>query len=370
MNIVIVSTSMGMGGTDQQISQIARHLSDRGHTVSVISLLPTGKMGRELAESGVSVTHLSMRRGVADPRCIYYLYKIIQEKEADILSSFLVHANIVSRLAGWLSATPVVTSIRNDDYCNGIECLIERTTNWIDKAWVANSAIVARRKIDQKVVARRKSNVIYNCIDTDIYRPNEISRHEIRSNLGVEEKEFLWVAVGRIEEQKDYPTMLRAVAKVTPEHNFCLAVAGKGSLKKDVLAVRDQLELQDKVAFLGVRRDVPDLLAAADGFVLSSISEGLPNVVMEALATETPVVSTEVGGVSELVDHGKSGFLVQPSSSSELAQSMSELMDVDEKNRKKMGIEGRKRVIHQCSYANIVDEWEALYKKHASLESS
>lgn len=314
LRIVFLSTSMGMGGTDQQISQLSRHLVERGHDVSVVSLLPTGQMGEELSADGIPVTHLGMERGVPDPRGVIRLVRLLRHEQPDVLNSFLVHANIIARISGLLSGVPaIITSIRNDDYCDGVECGVHRFTNFLDDAWMANSEIVAERMVERGLAPEKKKNVIYNCIDLGQYRPHEETRAELRRELNISNDTFLWVAVGRIEPQKDYSTLLRALSKVPRKYGMKVLVAGKGSRFDHVTTLQAQLDLKDRISFLGVRRDVPDLLAASDGFVLSSVSEGFPNVVMEALASETPVVATNVGGVPELVEGEETGFLVPPS---------------------------------------------------------
>lgn len=352
---------MGMGGTDQQIAQLSSHLSALGHEVSVASLLPTGQMGKELENTGVSVHHLSMTRGAPDPRGVARMAKLLRHKKPDILNCFLIHANLVGRITGWMRRVPaIVTSIRNADYCEGIECGAHRLTNWMDDACVANSAIVAQHMVEQGMVSAEKMHVVYNCIDLDTYRPDAAAQRSVRDELEIRDTTFLWVAVGRIEEQKDYPTLLKAVDQI-PQQRVHVAVAGKGSLEDKVHSIQERLGLSSRVSFLGVRRDVPRLLAAADGLVLSSISEGLPNVVMEALASATPVVATDVGGVTELVQDKKTGFVVSPRDPSCLAQAMEELMNVPDDRRAAMGREGREWIRAKCSVDEVVDQWLALY---------
>lgn len=367
LRIVFLSTSMGMGGTDQQISQISRHLTERGHDVTVVSLLPTGKMGKELSADGIPVTHLDMTRGVPDPRGVIRLVRFLRDEQPDVLNSFLVHANIVARISGVLSGVPaIVTSIRNDDYCDGIECIGHRLTNFMDDAWMANSGIVAERMVKRGIGSENKKNVIYNCIDLGQYKPDEEARWQLRQKLNISNDTFLWSAVGRIEPQKDYPTLLRALSKVPQEYSIKVLIAGKGSRADHVTTLRTQLDLNDRISFLGVRRDVPDLLAASDGFVLSSVSEGFPNVVMEALASATPVVATNVGGVPELVQDEKTGFLVSPRDPSELARSMIRMMETPEEKRRTMGKKGREWIRKNCSIERVVDQWVSLYRNALS----
>jgi len=230
----------------------------------------------------------------------------------------------------------------------------------MDDACVANSAIVARDMVGQGVVPAGKMHVVYNCIDLDTYRPDAAAQSSVRGELEIRDSTFLWVAVGRIEKQKDYPTLLKAVEQI-PQQRVHVAVAGKGSLEDKVHSIQERLGLSSRVSFLGVRRDVPRLLAAADGLVLSSVSEGLPNVVMEALASATPVVATDVGGVAELVQDKKTGFVVPSRDPSALARAMEKLMNISGERREKMGRKGREWMRAKCSVDEVVGQWLALY---------
>jgi glycosyltransferase involved in cell wall biosynthesis len=140
-----------------------------------------------------------------------------------------------------------------------------------------------------------------------------------------------------------------------------LLIAGRGPLLDELQLQTQQLGIASQVTFLGVRQDIASLLAAADGFVLSSAWEGMPNAVMEALAAATPVVATQVGGVSELVETGKSGLLVPARDSSALSHAMRHLMRLSLEQRQQMGLRGRDHVAAHFTLRAMADRWMALY---------
>jgi len=121
------------------------------------------------------------------------------------------------------------------------------------------------------------------------------------------------------------------------------------------------LGVTDRVKFLGIRRDVPALMSAADAFVLSSAWEGFGLVIAEALACKLPVAVTDSGGPREVVDNGRVGFLVPPRDPDALAQAMARLMDLPEAERRDMGESGREHIVANYSLDHVVDQWEALY---------
>ncbi|UZQ83664.1 glycosyltransferase [Thermoanaerobacter sp. RKWS2] len=202
---------------------------------------------------------------------------------------------------------------------------------------------------------------IPNGIDTEIFKPDLEARTRLRKELGIEDK-FVWLAVGRFEEAKDYPNMLNAFAKVVLERNdSVLLIAGQGSLMGKAKHLVDDLNITTHVYFLGVRKDIPALMNAADAYVMSSSWEGMPLVLLEASSVGLPIVTTDVGGNREVVIDGKSGFLVPPKNSEALAQAMLKMMDLPEKLRKSMGQAGRKYIKENYSLEHVVDMWEELY---------
>jgi glycosyltransferase involved in cell wall biosynthesis len=124
-----------------------------------------------------------------------------------------------------------------------------------------------------------------------------------------------------------------------------------------------ELGIASQVMFLGVRNDIAALLSAADALVLSSAWEGMPNVIMEALAAGKPVVATQVGGVAELVEAGRSGFLAPAGDAGALSRAMGELMSMTGAQRRQMGLHGRDHIAAHYSLPVMVDRWSALYRE-------
>ncbi|RKO68138.1 glycosyltransferase [Desulfofundulus salinus] len=122
------------------------------------------------------------------------------------------------------------------------------------------------------------------------------------------------------------------------------------------------LGLTERVRFLGVRRDIPELMSSADAYVMSSAWEGLPMVLLEAAACELPVVSTDAGGNSEIVLDGVSGYIVPPRDPQALAAAMLKMMSLPEEERRAMGRAGRAHIEANYSLDHVVDQWEKLYR--------
>jgi glycosyltransferase involved in cell wall biosynthesis len=360
--ILLLSTSLGMGGADRQILYLTRALIASDYEVSLVSMTPLGEMGRQAVAEGLPVVSLNMRRGQVDWRAFQRTVVLLRERQPDILTCFMYHANLLGRLAGRCAGVPtIITSIRNEHSGSRSRDWLIRLTNWMDDCCITNSQQVADSLRKRRLLPNKKLRVIPNGVDlAPLSNPPE--RQRTRDQLGIAPSEFLWLAIGRLLPQKDYATLLQSfqpLAKAPAR----LLIAGQGPLLEELQQQTQRLGLGSQVTFLGVRQDIGALLAAADGFVLASAWEGMPNVVMEALAAATPVVATEVGGVSELVQPGQSGFLVPAGNAQALSQAMRQLMALSPEQRRQLGLNGRDHIAANFSLGAMGDRWMALYEE-------
>ena len=181
--------------------------------------------------------------------------------------------------------------------------------------------------------------------------------------MGLAEDQFLWLAVGRLSEAKDYPNLLHAFSALSQCHpDARLMIAGDGPLRSDLDSLIQRLGVDMQVSLLGLRLDMPALYAASDALVLSSAWEGMPVVILEAMASSTPVVATSVGAVPEMVSDGVSGFVVPPKDHQSLANAMEQMMGLPERTRQAFGQAGYIRVKAEFSRDSVIDKWEELFR--------
>jgi glycosyltransferase involved in cell wall biosynthesis len=363
--VLFLSTSMGMGGADQQLLSAAQLMRAQGHQVLIVSLTPLGPMGLEARSAGVPTESLAMRRGVPDPRGLWRLVQLARAWKPDVLHSHMVHANLMARVLRLFVPIPVLVSTIHNIYEGGpLWMAAYRMTNRLVDQMTIISEAAAHRFISEGIVPRDLLSCIPNGVDTQRFRqvaPG--SRGSLRRSLGLE-REFVWLAVGRFEVAKDYTNMLRAFAKVRERHTDpILLLVGHGSLQGETEALVSELGLSSAVRFLGVRADVPEVMSAADGYVMSSAWEGMPIALLEAAAAALPIVATRVGGNHEIVAEGESGFLVPARDHEALARAMLGLMDLPEAQRQAMGERGRQHVEMSYSLGRVVERWEGLYRE-------
>jgi glycosyltransferase involved in cell wall biosynthesis len=365
MRIVYVLTSLGIGGAERQALELAERMSRRGHAVSLLVLRP--RLEQEWPTS-LPVIRLEMRRNpgsliVAMARARRFLRGF----RPDLVHSHSFHANIVARLLRLLVPKPVVVStIHNIDEGGRHRMMAYRLTDGLCRRTTAVSQAVADRFILMRAVPAGKCTVILNGIDCTEFVPDSGRRARMREEIcaGKQDAGFLWLAAGRLTPAKDYPNLLRAFAQVRAScsRQVRLLVGGEGSAAalSALRALAAELGLDDSIRWLGLRRDLPALLDAADGFVLSSAWEGMPLALAEAMCMGKPVVATDAGGVRELV--ADAGTIVPAHSTEALAQAMLALMHEPLESRQALGRAARQRIEKHFSIDARANDWEALYR--------
>ncbi len=361
-SICFLITSLDpVGGAETQVASLAKGLQRRGWKITVISMLPEGdRLAAELRAGGVSVTTLGMEKGKADPRAIWRLAKILRVLKPDVLHAHMVKANLLARVTRLFVSVPVVISTAHS-ICEGgrLLDLAYRLTDGLGDVTTNVCHAAARRYEHDGLASPRRLRVLGNGIDADYFSPNRACSGELRQTLNIPDQ-FVWLAIGGLREVKDYPNLLRAFA---PLRGAMLLIAGEGDLRPQLERLVAELQITESVRFLGFRQDASELLNAADGYVLSSLWEGLPLVLLEAAATALLIVATDVGGNSEIVMDGKTGFLVPAGDPAALRVAMKRVMTTSEQQRRQMGMAGREYVLCRYSMAQIISEWESLYRE-------
>jgi glycosyltransferase involved in cell wall biosynthesis len=362
MRIFFLSTSMGMGGADQQILILARAMRARNHDVRIVALAPLGQMGLEAQREGIPTESLELQRRVGDIPRILRLVRMIRAWRPDVLHSHLVHANLLARAVRPLTRVPaLVSTIHSINDGGRFRMAAYRLTSGMVDRVTLISRLAAEHYLAIGAVPRRLLEIVPNAVDTERFRHLPQARAAVRRELGLGD-EFVWLAVGRFEEAKDYPTMIAGFARLAADYpRSRLLLVGKGSLRDQVEQLVRAGGLEERVHFLGVRRDVPEIMSAADGYVLSSAWEGMPVVLLEAASTGLPIVATRVGGVAEVVEDGTTGFLVPPADPSALANAMKRIEALVPEARAAMGARGRTLVEERYGTARVMEIWERLY---------
>ena len=361
--LLIVTTGLAYGGAETQLVRLATRLKHRGWEVAVASMLPPAAYADLLESEGIPVYNLHMRRKAPDPRALIRLAAIVRRMQPAIVHAYMVHANILARVCRLLNPMPVlICSARNLNEGGGWREWAYRVTDPLCDLTTQVCLAGAERYIQRRMTPAHKMLYIPNGIDTHSFAPDRAVRTTLRTQMGFESA-FVWLTVGRLEPQKDYPNLLQAFQQVVSKVSLPtrLLIVGQGPLREEIEHQIIALGIEQFVDLLGVRTDIPALLNAADAFVLASAWEGMSNALLEAAATALPVVATSVGGNPEIVLDGQTGYLVPPRNPDALADAMLRLMNLPEPERLAMGQAGRQHIVENFDIERIVDRWEQLY---------
>jgi glycosyltransferase involved in cell wall biosynthesis len=382
--ISFLITHLTYAGAENQLLHLVTGLKGRGWAVDVISMMPPDAYTEELAAAGIPLASLDMRKGVPAPGAMLKLAALLRRSRPQICHSHMVHANLLARVARPLHWVPVlICTAHNIDEgpvrraksrgrhavlhtlgegSRSREVAYRLTDPFCDLTTNVSRAAV-ERYIAVRAAPRRKIRFVPNGIDTGRFRPDPAARERLRRTLGVGER-FVWLAVARFQEVKDHATLIRAFAELGRDHpEAVLLLVGQGRLEAEIRAQVASFGLTERVWFLGVRSDVPDLMNAADGYVMSSVYEGMPIVLLEAEAVGLPVVATDSGLDREVLRDGENGFMVPIRDPAALARAMVRVIELPAIQRARMSEAGRRQVEDQLSLARVLDQWEELYKE-------
>lgn len=356
------------GGAEVQSIQLATQLKQRGWDVQVVSILPPKQADVLLAEQGIPVHSLALRNARQAPLAICRLVQLLRQQRPHILHAHMVHAILLARFTRALGLAPVSIGTLHGlkmYNVNGrgwrVRELLNGLTDRLSDVTSVVCSAAARHYRESHAVSRKRLRIIPNGIDVRRFQAEPESRRRMRASLGLE-GEFAWLLVGRFQPVKDHYTMLRSFARVcAADSNQVLLLAGDGPLHLEMKEFAKALGIGARVRFLGATTGVPALMNAADACVLSSIFEAMPLVLLEAAATGLPAVATDVGGNSDVVVDGITGFLAPPSNPDALAQAMLRLTSLPLGERLQMGARAREHVVANYRLEDVAAMWEELY---------
>lgn len=358
MNVLLVTTCLEVGGAEKVVCNLADSLDKRGYRVKVVYL--KGQVRLKPQSSKVGIECLDFENIFAGVSAIFRLKKIIKEFKPDVVHSHLFHANLLCRLSRILTKIPkLITTAHNSNEEGDYRMLLYRLTDHLTDMTTNVSQEAVDVFISEKAVRKNRIVCIHNGIDTNKFSYQSQSRRVIFDELGIAETTKLLVAVGRLDPAKDYPNLIKALS-LLKTGNVHLVIVGSGPLKESLRKLTLNLNLEKKITFFGLRYDIPEIMSAADLFILSSAWEGFGLVVAEAMACERNVIATDCGGVKEVV--GECGVVIPSKNSSMLASAIDSGLFVESLRLEENGKLARDRIISLYSLESTTEKYMSLYK--------
>lgn len=362
IKILYTITWMEVGGSQTHLMQVFRLLDRTRFAPSLYCLSGRGNLMETVRALDIPVhtgtfSDLKSARGVGS---VLELSRFMRGERFDIVHNYLLRANVVGSVAARLAGVPaVLCSKRGCHERRGFELVGARLSNRLADCVTTNANAVREFVHENEGCPTAKMVVIPSGVDTDRFHLPPSG--DFKTRLGLDPRRPVVGIVTRMRVRKGIEEFLQAmitVRKRFPEVQT--VIVGEVELDEDLQRMVSEGGLAPHLYLLGRRSDMPEVYAAFDLFVLSSHDEGMSNAILEAMATERPVVATDVGGTGEVVRHGQTGVLVPPRDPEPLAAAIGELLSTPER-WPAMGALGRAVVEEHFSARAMVRQMEALY---------
>jgi glycosyltransferase involved in cell wall biosynthesis len=376
-NLLYVFDNMEFGGGERVFAQIINRLSGKKYSI-LVACLPTGEFIEKVKRSGVQVKSVDMRNRF-NPGVILQLAGLMKRERVDIVHSQGARADFFARMAAKLAGAPIVVStvpmpVEGFDV-NPIRKLIYTVFNrfserFVDRFMVVSDAL-EKMMIETHKIEPQRVVKIYNGIEIDDFciADEEVVSRRLRfrkeSSLG-DDVPVIGV-IGRLVWQKGFEYFIEAVPGVLKEKPEALfLIVGEGELKDELKAKSKKLRLENKIIFTGFMDDVKNVLASVDIFVIPSLLEGLPMILLEAMAMKKPIVAASIDGIMEILENNFSGLLVPPRDTKALAEAITYMLTHKDKALQ-MGSAASKIVVERFGVDIMVQKVEGVYEELLQL---
>ena len=362
VRVVYLAHAFMVGGAEEMVLNLVRHLPQRFEPL-VCCIHEAGPIGAEIARTGTPVTVLGLNPGLRRPWDVARIQRYLSDARPQIVHTFLLTASLYGRLAAMLARVPIVigTEVNIYEHKRGSHAMAERLLMAGTDRVVVSAESVREFYIRQVHADPAKVEVIYNAVDWSQLQTT-MTREAMRASLGLASAATVAGIIARLTEQKAHGCLFDALAATPELAGVQLLVVGDGELGAALRARTEALGLTSRVHFLGARRDLGNLLAAMDVFVLPSLWEGLPLSLVLAMGAGVPVVATNVAGIPEVVEEGRTGLLVPPADSAALGRALARLFG-DASLRQRLGRDARAAVLPRFGVDGYVSSVTHLYDR-------
>ncbi len=345
MKVLIIINNLGVGGAERLVIDDIHELLRRGVEVTLLTLKPE-KSERTLSEQ----LHLPKEKwltihfgSLLNIKSWFRVWRVVKEVEPDALITHLWYSNTIGKVVGCLLGIKKIIAFEHNVY-DTLKTrkmfLIDRLTQFIPTKVIAVSQAVKKSLLKHGIEEKRIA-VIQNGIDVSKYTDLPKARNEI----------FTYIFVGRLIRQKGVDILLQAFATVP---NARLKIVGRGAEEEALKKIVSELGLTERIEFLGTRQDVPELLKSADCFVLPSRYEGLPMVLLEAIAAGNLIIVSDFESATEVITNEESGLIIPKENVEALVRAMKRVMQ-DEPLQQKL-LTHVQKIAPTVSIENHVDQ--------------
>ncbi len=371
ITIVHLITELNMGGAEQMLYKLVTRMDRKKFRTLVVSMTDTGPVGEKIIEQGIPVVSLGMALGRPTLGGISKLFRLLRQQSVDIVQTWLYHADFLGLIVGRIAGIKkIIWGIRcSNMHLRNYRSLTALTVGVSGVLSPLADAIIVNSEEGKKVHKRRgyhtgRMVLIPNGIEIDRFHPDASARDWLLGQLNLSRDVILIGLVARFDPMKDQGTFLRSAAFLAEkERSVHFIMVGKGMVpyNRDLIHLLDNNRLKGRVHLLGLRHDIPRIMAALDIHSSSSaFGEGFSNTIGEAMACGVPCVVTDVGDSARIV--GDTGIVVPPKDPEALAGAWLKLLNMGEEKRKAMGDQARSRIVENFEIGMVVQRFEGFYE--------
>ena len=357
LSIAGVDPELGFAGGETQVLGLTLALAAGGHRAELICD-PAGRLWERALDAGIRCHPIRIRNAI-DLAAGVKLRAILKRERYDVVHFHTSRAHSMAPFARGFASTLVVTR-RMDYRPNRVfaPLLFNRAVDGV----VAISNGVAD-SLAAAGVDRRRVTVVHSGVDCNCFRPPTMQeRADARAALGISDREILISAVGALEQRKGHRYLIEAIGALAASIKVKCFIVGQGSVHKVLQGEIAVIRSLERIKLLGRVDDVRELLWASDIFAMPSLKEGLGVAALEAMASNLPVIASDVGGLREVVEDGRPGIIVPPANSKQIASAIQRLAEADGL-RAQMGAAARVRVVENYSMEKMAARTLALYRE-------
>lgn len=363
IRILQIIKSLGRGGAEMLLPETLRLHDKERFEFHYIYFLPwKDQMVGSIETHGGKVTCIPAKNNIQLMASVSAIVGYIREHNIELIHAHLPWAGIVARRAGRTAGIPVIYTEHNkqERYHRLTRWMNLLTMNWLTKV-IAVSADAAQSIRKHKSYLKPPLQTLLNGVNVEHFAPGKFDGKDMRTMLGIplDAPVVGTVAVFRFQKRLDVwmETAVSILEKI-PDAHFILV--GDGPLKTELVDLQGKLGLENRLHFTGIQTEVRPYLAAIDVYMMSSIFEGLPIALLEAMASGCAVVTTDAGGIKEVIRHEQDGLMCAAEQPEKLAKFAIELL-TDPEKRHRLALQGRLRVEEHFSLKKMVRELEDLY---------
>ncbi|GBL44262.1 glycosyl transferase, group 1 [Sulfuriferula multivorans] len=371
MRIVFIITGLSTGGAEMMLLKVLERLDRQRFAPHVISLTTLGELAPRIAALGIPVDAIGMKSGLPSPSGFFRLVQLLKRLNPDVVHTWMYHADLLGGLAARLAGVSAVGwCIRNSNLdkdktkfsTRAVVSLCASMSKWVPSR-ILSCSEKARQVHVRYGYAAEKMVVVPNGFDLTRFKPDGHARSMIRTELGIEVDTPLVGLIGRFDPQKNHAGFFEAAGTLhrrMPQVHFVLAGQDIDMSNAALMQAITQEGVLSNTHLLGLRNDIPALMAALDVLASSSYGEAFPNVLGEAMACGVPCVVTDVGDSAYIV--GDTGRVVASSDMTGLAAALEELLVLPPSEKAALGERARARVAAHFEIGKVVQQYEDFYE--------